>query len=186
MAKRRRANKTGRSESEPRFVQIPFWVLESEAARTISPTATKVLLFIVKRHNGTNNGTIGFGARSGCFLRPPGAKELEDAPIGLAPRTVSDALFELERAGFIRCTRQSTFDQKRTTREWRLTWLPCGSEPPTKEFATAKGDFKRKKLTRKQKPERLRALSPQLQSGYAPQPHDENTQIVNTERLRAL
>ena len=166
MAKGRKHNTTGRSTNEPRFVQVPFWVLESAAACRLSGTATRVLLYIIKRHNGVNNGRIGFGSRSGCFARKPGCGELEDISIGIAPRTMSDALFELEAAGFIRCTKDSTFDQKRMTKEWRLTWLPTGegqtAVPPTKEFATAVGDFRR------QKPGRPRALSVTSQGGQPP------------------
>lgn len=137
-------------------MKIPYWVLETEAALSISPPAFKALVYLLKRFNGINNGRIAFGARSGCFLREPGNKVLVDRPFGLAPSTIGDALYELEKAGFIRCTRESSFDQKRLVREWRITWLNCGNELPTKEFATATGNFRRPKAPRKQKPDRVR------------------------------
>ena len=172
----RRHNAKGRTTGEARFVQVPFWVLETDAARRLSGKATKVLLYMVKRHNGANNGQIGFGARSGCFVRESGKKSLTDASIGIGPSATSSALYELERAGFIRCTRDTSFDQKRLTKEWRLTWLPVGTSPPTKEFATATGDFKRPRSPKKQKPVRQRALSPQLQCASAHNPPPENGQ----------
>lgn len=168
MTKRRRANATGRSVGEDGHVRLYWWILETDAARSLSPPAFKVLVYLAKREKGDNNGRIAFGARSGCFVRRKGTSEFDDLPIGLAPRTISDALYELEKAGFIRCTRESTFDQKRMTREWRLTWVKCGSEPPTKDFIGTTGPFRRPKFPKKQKPERVRALSGQIQSACAP------------------
>jgi DNA-binding MarR family transcriptional regulator len=101
MAKRRGHDAKGRTTGEPRFVQIPYWVLETAAARTLSGTAFKVLVYLLKRFNGVNNGKIGFGCYSGCFIREPGQRDLIDASIGFKHRTVSDALYELEHAGFI-------------------------------------------------------------------------------------
>jgi hypothetical protein len=165
---KRRHDRTGRSTGEPRFVQIPYWVLETEAARRLSGTATKVLLYLIKRHNGMNNGQISFGERSGCFVRDTETRKPVDVCIGIKPRTVCDALYELEQAGFIFCTKESSFGQKRMTKDWRLTWLPCGNDLPTKEFATATGNFRRPKKPKKQKPERPRALDSKLQSARAP------------------
>jgi hypothetical protein len=164
MAKGRRHNPKGRSEGQERFVQFPYWVLETRAALDLSGTAFKVLVYVLKRFNGANNGTIGFGARSGCFVRATGTGLLEDRPIGLKPRTISDTLNELVASGFIACTKESTFDQKRRTREWRLTWLAVGSTAATKEFTTLAPVTKRSK---KQKPERQAALCTEIQSGSA-------------------
>jgi hypothetical protein len=161
MAKRagRKVNKAGRSEGEARFVQIPYWVLETAAARSLSGTAFKVLIYVVKRFNGVNNGAIGFGSRSGCFVRKPGTGDLEDVPIGIGKSALAAALVELEAAGFLRCTKASTFDQKRTTKEWRVTWLAAHGKPATKDFATVPARVK------KQKPVRQAGLCSELQSG---------------------
>lgn len=135
MGKRNRgANRRGRSEGEPRFIQIPYWVMETPAFLALSPNGTRALLFLVKRFNGVNNGKICFGVRSGCFVKPPGQADLVDRPI-LAKGQVQRALAELQAAGFIRCTKEATFNQKKLTREWRITWLPCDGKPATKEFA---------------------------------------------------
>ena len=130
----RRVGKDGRSDGEPRFIQVQYWILETPAFLALSPRATRALLFMLKRFNGTNNGKIAFGVRSGCFMRPQGSSQLDDRPV-LSKSEMGRALRELQAAGFIRCTQEATFDQKRLTREWRLTWLPCNGQPPTKEFA---------------------------------------------------
>lgn len=167
MAKRRRHNSKGRTEGEARFIQIPYWVLETPAALALSGSAVKVLVYLLKRFNGANNGRIAFGSRSGCFVRNPvDHKNLIDLGLGMKPRTISDALYELVAAGFIRCTKPSTFDQKRLTREWRLTWLAVGAELPTRDFQAVIGTtFKRQK---KQTPGRPAALLPELKGGSAP------------------
>jgi hypothetical protein len=131
--KGRRANKTGRSGGA-RFIQLEYWILECAAFLALSPNAKVVLLFMLKRYDGGNNGKIGFGVRSGCFAPQQGTGKLVDRPIGLSRSNVHRALNELVVAGFIRCTQPATFDQKRMTREWRLTWLSCNGQPATKDF----------------------------------------------------
>lgn len=134
---KRRANATGRSQGEPRFVQLPYWVLESERARLLSGTAFKVLVYLLKRFNGSNNGRIAFGLRSGCFARNSATGEIEDRSLGLGKSAVGEALRELDAAGFIRCETPSSFGQKRLTREWRVTWLEAAGKLPTKDFVIA-------------------------------------------------
>jgi len=128
---RRRANKTGRNEASP-YVQLPWYLLESEAFLNLSPAATKTLLYVVKRFHGANNGRIAFGARGGCYVkRHDGICELS---FGLSKSRVALALKELESAGFICCTKPSSFGQKQLVKEWRLTWIPTASESATKDF----------------------------------------------------
>lgn len=147
---KRRSDKKGRSAGDPRFVQMPYWVMESEAFRRLSPRAITVLFFMVKRHNGINNGRIAFGIRSGCFIKKPGTNDLIDAAIGIGRTGIGEALAELQAAGFIACETESVFvrttafrEGERHTREWRLTWLPVGDVLPTKEFVTPKSDFQK-------------------------------------------
>ena len=135
MGKGRKVNKTGRSEGGPRFIQLPYWLMETPAFLALKPNAKCVLLFMVKRFDGANNGRIAFGVRSGCYVPKAGTSELLNKPFGVPRSAIGRCLTELEAAGFIRCTREATFDQKRRTREWRLTWLECGNQAPTKDFA---------------------------------------------------
>lgn len=142
MAKGRRHDRTGRSESAPRFVRLEFWLLEHPNFLVLSSNAKVVLIYLAKRFNGFNNGQIGFGWRAGCFIQVNG-KEHQERSFGLSRYQIGRALDELEGAGFIICTKTATFDQKRLAREWRLTWLPSGpnaERPPTKEFASITPD----------------------------------------------
>jgi len=168
--KRRRC----RWKSGDLFVQLPFWVLETPATRALSATAFKLLVYILKRYNGSNNGRIAFGARSGCFVRKQGTSEQEDCDIGIQHSAVAKALAELQDAGLIHCQKLSSFDQKRCVREWRLTWLPMDREPATKEFAGEIGlNFATRK---KQKPVRRSGLLRKLQSDQADEPTSANRQ----------
>ena len=144
---------------------MPYWILETPAARELSGTAFKVLFYMLKRFNGSNNGRIAFGSRSGCFAKAPTTGDLDDLPIGIRPRTQTDVLKEIERVGFIACTKTSSFHQKRLAREWRLTWLPVGHQPATKEFLKY---VPTAKTGKKQKPGRHTALSRKIQSGIPP------------------
>lgn len=107
-------------------------MLESPAFLALSHKAKIALIYLAKRYNGRNNGKIGFGVRSGCFVAQNG--KLKDVSIGIDKSSMARCLQELSALGFIRCIVEATFDQKRLTREWRLTWLPCDEQPPTKEF----------------------------------------------------
>jgi len=136
MVKRgRRANQTGRSDGEPRFLLVPYWLMETPAWLGLTPNAKVTLLAVFKRFNGRNNGRIAFGVRSGIFV-PINGRELAEKPFGLSRFQIGRALTEIEAAGFIACTQDATFGQKRLMREWRLTWLPSEGKPPTKDFAT--------------------------------------------------
>jgi hypothetical protein len=145
MTKRR--NKAGRADREPRFVQIPYWVLESDAFRSLSAVAVKVFIYLLKRFNGRNNGKIGFGVRSGCYVWDRETRRLKDVSIGIGRTRLAEALKELEEAGFIVCEKSSLFRREtdyaeghRLVREWRLTMLPTASDRiPTREFASRVG-----------------------------------------------
>jgi hypothetical protein len=139
----------GRSEAGPRFVQLEHWLLDHPAVLRLSGDAFKVMVYMAKRFSGYNNGEIGFGTRSGCTVKVNG-KESVCKNI-LPPKTrkgrwgkssegrIRRALDELEAAGFIVCTKGSSFGQKKLTREWRLTWLHTGTpERPT----PATGEFR--------------------------------------------
>lgn len=138
MRKGRRHDSSGRSSGAARHVRLEYWLLEHPSFLTLSANAKVVLIYLAKRFNGFNNGQVGFGCRAGCLVPVGGGQHVERG-IGLSRPQVTRALVELAGAGFIVCTKAATFDQKRLTREWRLTWLPSGANserPPTKEFAS--------------------------------------------------
>lgn len=134
MAVGRPKNRKGRSLFGHPHIEIPHYVLDSEIFRTLPSSWVKVLLYVIKRYNGSNNGKIAFGARSGCFVRHRGI--VIDVDIGMSKSSVASALRGLEKCGFLVCTQEASFDQKRLVKEWRITWLRDNftGEIPTKDF----------------------------------------------------
>jgi hypothetical protein len=155
----RRADRRGRSKDAPPFVQIPWWVMETPAYHSLTPEARTALLYMTKRYYGHNNGRIGFGVRSGGFVRNhPGQPdaELVDVPVMSSSR-MHRALIEVEALGFAVVSKESSFGQKKLTREWRLTWLGSDlageSKTPTKDFmALSMADCRRIQVGLKTKP----------------------------------
>ncbi len=118
-------NATGRSRTGHPFVQLFRYMLNSAAWLALSPSAVKVYIAIAKHFDGINNGRILFSARMGV------------SECGLSKDTVRKAFCELERLGFIICTKRGAFSYKiRHASEWRLTVMPCNvaNLAPTKEF----------------------------------------------------
>ena len=104
------AKRKGRDKG-PAFLQIFHFVYDCAAYRDLDTVARTLYAAIRRRYNGSNNGTIALGCRDA-------ADELN-----VAPRTVSRAFRDLEEHGFVRVGADSTFDQKRLSREWLLTEL---------------------------------------------------------------
>ena len=120
----KRSNSTGRSAGSSHHIRLyRSSVLDTAAWRHLSPAATKVLIDMWSRCNGTNNGQISYSARDGV-------------EINMHRNTVAKALRELEDVGFIVCEEAWTFNQGgRKSRKWRLTTEPANGKPATREFA---------------------------------------------------
>lgn len=138
----RRIDKRGRSEGVSPFVQFPWWMMETPAFHLLSADSKVTLLYLAKRFYGHNNGQIGFGVRSGGFVRwRPGQPDTELRDVPLFSKTRQHrALCEVQAFGFAMVAKESSFGQKRLAREWRLTWLPCDGKPPTKDFMRLTAD----------------------------------------------
>ncbi len=106
------------------FVQLHMWVLRTPAWQDLDPTAKALYLALKERFNGHNNGSIGLGCR-----------EAADA-LNVGNDTASRAFKSLQAHGFIAIGSNSTFNQKRLSREWLLTELPDDRNGalPTKDF----------------------------------------------------
>jgi len=131
----RRADNRGRSEGGAPFVQLPWWMMETPAFHSLTSDSKVALLYVAKRYNGHNNGKIGFSVREGGFVRQPGQPDAQAKDFPLFSKTrMHRALCELQAFGFAVVAQESSFGQKRLSREWRLTWLPCNGAP-TKDFA---------------------------------------------------
>ncbi len=127
MASKRKADRKGRSASVPPFVQLPWWIVDCSAYRALKPVARALLIELIRRYNGHNNGHIGLGER-----------EAADA-LGMRDRVpVRKQFADLEAKGFIRCMWRGAFAVKagrQRASEWWLTWLPHASgTPATKDF----------------------------------------------------
>ncbi|ESQ75974.1 helix-turn-helix domain-containing protein [Asticcacaulis sp. AC402] len=107
-------NKKGRSKGVPSFVMLRHDILQSEAWRELGASARVVLIQLMSRYRGQNNGTLGASVDA-----------LADE-CRLAPNTVSAALRRLIEVGFIERTREASFGCKmRLAAEYRLTWIKC-------------------------------------------------------------
>jgi hypothetical protein len=134
-----------KSRELDRFCNIPNYVLESEAVRTLQPSHFMVLIYLAMRCYGAKkNGRIVFANRSGCRKLDNSDPEKKnwkwvETPIGsgesgMGKSTIGDALRELERRGLIACTQRSTFGQKRLAQTYRLTWVRTEDEMATNDF----------------------------------------------------
>jgi hypothetical protein len=134
-----RLTKKGRRANGPPFIQLFQWMYDSPAFRSLRPGPRAVILALLRRYNGNNNGSIALGVR--------------DAAIDCGVRdkdTVAGYFAELERKGFIVATRRGAFHLKDPTgsraTEWRLTWLDALGVKATKEFLKWTPDVDEKNL----------------------------------------
>jgi hypothetical protein len=124
---RRRTLVNGRNAVGPSFVMLPHYVMDSAAFRSLKSGPRALLLEIIRRHNGVNNGQIGLGAREA-------AKALS-----LADKDTANGYFHmLEDCGLIRAVSRGGFNMKdpasRRASEWALTWEKVGDQSATKDF----------------------------------------------------
>lgn len=122
----RKLNVKGRRIGARPFVMLENWVFDSEAFRTLKSGPRALLWEVIRKHNGANNGRIGFSQRA------------MSAAINVADReTVAGYVRELVARGFIKAHRRGSFNMKvsdRRASEWELTMYPVGTEPATKDF----------------------------------------------------
>lgn len=110
----RKQDNTGRSKGDDRFVKLPYWLLESPAFMSLSTQARAVLIELMKRYNGSNNGKL--------YLSVRDAKER----CNVAKDTASRAFHELEERGFVERTSGGDFGRHdRKAQGWRLTMYAC-------------------------------------------------------------
>ncbi len=122
MAKGRRVNAKGRNDGA-KHVRMYWWLLDCAAYRHLSCYGRALLVELIYRHNGENNGSIGMSVR-----------EAADR-LGVALNTALKALAELQDKGFIRTAKAGSFTHKRRhATEWTLTMFTVGDTKPTKDF----------------------------------------------------
>lgn len=134
-----RHNPKGRSKFGPPFIQLYWFMLDSEAWSCLTANARAVYLEVARRYNGQNNGFLALSVRDAaerCRINKD---------------TATRALDELQRLGFLECAVAGGFSRKvRHASEWRLTVARCDrtgaretkafmrwrSEPPTENNIT--------------------------------------------------
>jgi hypothetical protein len=104
------------------FLLLPHCLLNSEAFRTASPRALKVLLALCARHDGFNNGRIGMGRRN--------LAEWTDCQNHGAN---SEAIGELVARGIVAVECEHPRAQRMST-EYRLTFMPTENCAATNDY----------------------------------------------------
>lgn len=120
-----------RRKKTPRHVRLDHSIMASEAYRSLTGNAVKVLLALVSLDNGQRNGQIAFSTRTAA------------GKTGLSTRTCLRCLKELEGKGFIACTQKGSFSRKvQHASLWRYTWQawPEGRMGPTRDYEKWKPD----------------------------------------------
>jgi len=116
----------GRNASSVAFLMLERYVFDCPAYRTMKPGPRSLLDELIRRHNGSNNGHIGFGVRAA-------AKAL------CVGKDTASRYFEvLKDRGFIAPSTSGGFNMKdpesRRATEWRLTWKATDCMAATKDF----------------------------------------------------
>ena len=102
----------GGRKSGPPFVQLPHYIKHSAAYHGLSVYARALLIELIYRHNGGNNGLICLGVREVMY------------ELGSGSATVCRAMQEVDDAGLARPTKVGAWRGKQAT-EWRLMWIRC-------------------------------------------------------------
>jgi len=87
-------------------------VKRSTSYHGLSPIARALLIELIDRYNGSNNGFIALGVREAAY------------EIGCSQMSISRAARELDDADLVRPTQVGAWRGRQAT-EWRLTWRVC-------------------------------------------------------------
>ena len=120
-----RAGRNKRTRHGPPFVQLHWFMLDSEAWRELSAHAQAAYIHLARRYTGSNNGLIALSVR-----------ELGQR-LSCSKDTASRVLIELENSGFIATETIGTFSLKnRKASTYRLTMYrdDRNGHLPTKDF----------------------------------------------------
>lgn len=117
--------RSGAGSGDAHDVQLPHFMLRSEAWRSLTPQVVAAYVLLASRYDGTNNGRIPLSVREVARL------------CHVAPNTAMRALKDLESKGFIVRVTEGGFSRKvRHATEWGLTqWPMKEGEPATDAFA---------------------------------------------------
>lgn len=121
-----KVNRKGRSNYEP-YIKLNRGVTKSLAWQNLKCEARALMIEIWARHNGSNNGQIGYSHRQARVA------------LGVGNRKVQGAFKELQDKGFIVARYKGHFDWKLAAgqgraSEWELTTEACDGNPPKGTF----------------------------------------------------
>jgi len=111
------------------FLMIKGWEQTSPAFKALLPNDVRVYIELRRRYNGRNNGKISLSARE--------AGEL----LHKSHTTGARALIRLRAYGFIKIRKESTFDQKRMSREYELTAISMEPAKSAKSLPPGSKEF---------------------------------------------
>lgn len=115
----------GKRGGSGKHVQLPEWLQDSEAWRTLKPGPRALYVELKRRYNGYNNGEI-------CLSHREAAKALN-----VNRNTVGSWFRELEKRGFIRMIEGAYLGPSGVglTGKWVLTEAPLSDmKPARKDF----------------------------------------------------
>ena len=122
VSKRKRGsgvNAKGRRKGSARFVKLDYALLDCQAGQSLSPGELAVLVRLMQRYHGTNNGQIAFSSRNAGRLA------------NVSKDTAAKHLRTLYEKGFIRIKTKSSFGRNgRKATEYYLTMFPIQQGHP--------------------------------------------------------
>jgi hypothetical protein len=110
-AKQRKMRSLGKTGG-PHFIQLFHYLKRSKAYHGLSPQARALLIELIDRYTGINNGMIVLGVREAQY------------ELGCGHATVCRAMREVDDAGLARPTKVGAWRGRQAT-EWRLMWKRC-------------------------------------------------------------
>lgn len=114
----------GKKRDSTKFVKLDHSFLDAQSRAGLSIGARSLIVELMRRYTGTNNGKI--------YLPTREAAER----LGIHRTTVSRFYSELKDTGFIVETKTYCLglDGKGQASKWRMTHLPCYGKPPTRDY----------------------------------------------------
>ena len=110
-----------KGRSSEQFVRLPHRYLNSTAWKDLSPGAAMILIEIIRRYNGSNNGEMSLSCREAAKVAHCGKG------------TAGKKLCELMAHGWIKPSYKSCFRNRHAT-TWTLTFETHHGKSPTNEW----------------------------------------------------
>lgn len=129
MRNRKNRSKIGKTPKNERFIKLDHWITRSDAWKSLSCQQVRIVLLLLERYNGRNNGQLALSIRQAA------------SDGNMAKGTAQAALKRLVEVGFIKVCYKGSFDQKIMgenggwyASEYALTFLAIDKALPTREF----------------------------------------------------